>query len=232
MAKDFLPEIKSANLGIESANAGFKAATGRRYPTLSLNSNFSTNYSTFADRSRGVFEGTETFQREIGFLTGNPTQTVSSVVVVPREIDRIPNYNRGDQFSDNLSRSLSVSLQIPVFNRFQTSAAIQRSKIVQEQADITLTEVNNQVRQNIESAYNDALAASKSFEATTKQVNALQESFRVIQNQYNIGAVNFTDFQIANNNLVRAKSDLIRTKYQYIFRIKILDFYQGKPITL
>jgi outer membrane protein len=104
--------------------------------------------------------------------------------------------------------------------------------IVQEQAEITLTEVTNQVRQNIESAYNDALAASKSFEATTKQVNALEESFRVIQNQYNIGAVNFTDFQIANNNLVRAKSDLIRAKYQYIFRIKVLDFYQGKPITL
>jgi outer membrane protein len=232
MAKDFLPEVKSANLGIESADAGYKVATGRRYPTLSMNGGFSTNYSTFADRDRLVFDGTQSIQREIGFLTATPSQTVSTVATVPKQVDVLSGYGRGDQFSDNLSRSVSISIQIPVFNRYQTSAAIQRSKITQVRAEITLNEVTNQVRQNIESAYNDALAASKSFDATRKQVQALEESFRVIQSQYNIGAVNFTDFQIANNNLVRAKSDLIRAKYQYIFRIKVLDFYQGKPITL
>ncbi|MEM8895847.1 MAG: TolC family protein, partial [Bacteroidota bacterium] len=158
--------------------------------------------------------------------------TVSSIVEQPRVIDVIPDFPIGDQFSDNLSRSLSLNLSIPVFNRWQTEAGIQRSKINQQRAKISAQETRNILRQNIETAYNDALAASKSYGASLKQVTALEESFRVTQSQYNLGAVNFTDFQVANNNLVMAKSDLIRAKYQYLFRLMVLDFYQGKPFTI
>lgn len=231
-AEQLMPEIKSADLTIQSADLGYRIAQGRRYPSLSVNGGLSTNYSTAANRERRVFDGTETVLRQIGFLTDDPAVTVSSIVEQPKVIDVRPDYPLGDQFSNNLSRSLSLNLSIPVFNRWQTEAGIQRSKINQQRAQISAQETRNQLRQNIETAYNDALAASKSYAASNKQVEALQESFRVIQNQYNLGAVNFTDFQVANNNLVQAKSDLIRAKYQYLFRLKILDFYQGKPLTI
>ncbi len=231
-AERLMPEIKSADLTIQSADLGYRIAQGRRYPSLSVNGGFSTNYSSAANRERRVFDGTETVLRQIGFLTDDPTTTVSSVVEQPNVVEVRPDFPVGDQFSDNFSQSLSLNLSIPVFNRWQTEAGVQRSKINQQRAQITAQETRNQLRQNIETAYNDALAASKSYNASTKQVEALEESFRVTQNQYNLGAVNFTEFQVANNNLVQAKSDLIRAKYQYLFRLKILDFYQGKPLTI
>ncbi|MEQ9297425.1 MAG: TolC family protein [Cyclobacteriaceae bacterium] len=231
-AEQLMPEIKSADLTIRSADLGYRIAQGGRYPSLSVNGQFSTNYSSAANRERRVFDGTETVLLQTGFLTDDPGTTVSSFVEQPRVVEVRPDFQLGDQFSDNFSRSLSLNLSIPVFNRWQTEAGVQRSKINQQRAQITAQETRNQLRQNIETAYNDALAASKSYSASTKQVEALQESFRITQNQYDLGAVNFTDFQVANNNLVQAKSDLIRAKYQYLFRLKILDFYQGKPLTI
>ena len=64
-----------------------------------------------------------------------------------------------------------------------------------------------------------------------EKVEALEETFRAVQNQYNLGAANFTDYQVASNNLFGARSDLVRAKYDYIFKMKILDFYQGKTLT-
>ena len=82
----------------------------------------------------------------------------------------------------------------------------------------------------IESAYNDAVASARSYEASLKQVEALEESFRATEKRYQNGVVNFVDFQIADNNLFQARSNLVRNKYDYIFKVKILDFYQGKPL--
>ena len=136
-----------------------------------------------------------------------------------------------DQLDQNLSKSLSLSLTIPIFNGFNTVARIQRSKIALQQAEINQIERRNTLRQQIETAYNDARAAANTYEASEKQVAALEETFRVIENQYNLGASNFTDYQVASNNLFRAKSDFVRAKYDYIFKMKILDFYMGKPLT-
>ena len=79
--------------------------------------------------------------------------------------------------------------------------------------------------------YTNAIAASKAYEASGRQVEALEETFRSVENQYNLGAANFTDYQVASNNLFGARSDLVRSKYDFIFKMKILDFYQGIPIS-
>ncbi|MGI9543932.1 MAG: TolC family protein, partial [Cyclobacteriaceae bacterium] len=134
------------------------------------------------------------------------------------------------QFNDNLSRSLSFNLQIPVFNGFAVRAQRQRATVGRRQAEIIAEETRNQLRQIIESAYNDAIASARSYEASLKQVEALEESFRATEKRYQNGVVNFVDFQIADNNLFQARSDLVRNKYDYIFKVKILDFYQGKPL--
>ena len=62
-------------------------------------------------------------------------------------------------------------------------------------------------------------------------MEALEETLRIVENQYNLGAANYTEYQIASNNLFVAKSDLVRSKFNYIFKQKILDFYQNRPLT-
>ena len=166
----------------------------------------------------------------IGYLTNDPIQTVSSLSLVPNVIGSDKNFTVLEQWKDYLSKSLSFSISIPIFNRYQVSGNIKRAKLNKELADINVIEARNQVRQTIESSYNDALAASKTYNASIKQVRALEESFRIIKSQYDLGSVNYTEYQIANNNLVRAKNDLISSRYDYIFKVKVLDFYQGKEL--
>ena len=167
----------------------------------------------------------------IGYLTTNPLETVSSMSLVPNVVGSDKDFTVLEQWKDYLSKSLSFSISIPIFNRYSTSGNIKRAKLNKELSDINLIEAKNQIRQTIETSYNDALAASKSYSATVKQVRALEESFRIIQSQYDLGSINFTEYQISNNNLVRAKNDMLSSKYDYIFKLKVLDFYQGKELT-
>jgi outer membrane protein len=107
---------------------------------------------------------------------------------------------------------------------------VQRAAINTEVARISEIETQNTLRQSIETAYNDALAASKTYNSSVKQVNAREEAYRMNQQRFELGAVNFVEYQISENDLFQSRSDLTRAKYNFIFRKKILDFYQGKPI--
>jgi len=231
VAINVLPEIKSAEKNAQSSLYDLRISRSGRFPTLSVSSNFSSNYSSFANREREFYDGFSMQPTTIGYLTNNPLQTVSSLTLVPNVVGSDKDFTLLEQWKDYLSKSLSFSISIPIFNRYQTSSNIKRAKLNKEIADISVIEARNQVRQTIETAYNDALAASKSFTASQKQVRALEESFRIIKSQYNLGSVNYTEYQISNNNLVRATNDLLISKYDYIFKLKVLDFYQGKKLT-
>ncbi len=139
-------------------------------------------------------------------------------------------YSRKDQLNDNLAQSASLQLQIPIFNGYQTRASVKRSYFNTQQAEINLTSAENTLRQSVETAYNDAAASSKTYQSALRLVNARDEAFRMSKQRFDNGAVNFVEYQTAENALFQAKSDLVRAKYDFIFKKKVLDFYQGKPI--
>jgi outer membrane protein len=221
------PEIRSADLGVESAEYGLKTAKGARIPTLSLGGQGFTNYS---DQNRDFEVETVTQTRRVGFLESDPTQFV--VAEIPFTVTTFRDIPMTTQWKNNRSWQLGFNLAIPIFNGYQVSTGIQRARIQKELADIDARETRNTLRQVIERAYNDARAASKVYDAAGKQVDALEESFRATEKGYNLGASRFVDYQVVSNNLFRARSDLSRAKYDYIFKIKVLDFYVGNPITL
>lgn len=139
-------------------------------------------------------------------------------------------YSRSKQLRDNIAQSASLQLQIPIFNGYQTRASVKRSYFNTQQAEINLVSAKNTLRQSVETAYNDALASSKTYQSAVKLVNARDEAFRMAKQRYDNGAANFVEYQTAENALFQAKSDLVRAKYDFIFKKKVLDFYQGKPI--
>ncbi len=221
-----MPEIRSAELQVESAVRGVKAAEAGYSPSISASGSFRTNYSD-AFQQYVIDESVAPTEMQVptDYVTTNGVEILQNVQIPAGSIETV---EFGDQIDQNLSRSLSLNLNIPIFNNLQARSNVQRAKIGLQQAEIAVMEQKNTLRQTIESSYNDALAASKTFQASQKQVQALEETFRSIQNQYNLGAANFTDYQVASNNLYRAKSDLVRAKYDYIFKRKIIDFYLGK----
>lgn len=224
MALKSQPEVKGAEANLEAARFGVKAAQGNVSPTLSGRASFNTNYSDAFFRA--IPSGTRTVTQTVIFQG----QEAEIQVEQPNFIQEEVSFN--DQLDQNLSKALSLNLSIPLFNGFNTVAQVQRSKIALQQAEINRIETRNTLRQQIETAFNDARAALKTYEASQKQVDALEETFRAVENQYNFGAANFTDYQVASNNLYGARSDLVRAKYDLIFKLKLLDFYMGNPLNL
>ncbi|MFW5761339.1 MAG: TolC family protein [Cyclobacteriaceae bacterium] len=143
----------------------------------------------------------------------------------------LSDYTILEQYDDNLSQSVSLNLNIPIFNNLNVRSNVQRAQIQRDRSHIVYERTLNQLRQTIELAYNDALAASETYNSAQQQVKALEETFRAIEKRYNAGAVNYVDLQLASNNLFQARTQLLQAKYDYIFRIKVLDFYLGNPIT-
>jgi outer membrane protein len=221
-----MPEIKAAQLRRRSAAHALRSARGSYYPRLSLNGSISTLYSDA--RKEFIQEGSATVPVEIGYLQSNPAERVYYDQVIPQGFIRTTSLS--DQFSNNLGKSLGLNLTIPIFNGYATRANVQRTAINRELADITYTETENRLRQSVESAYNDATAAAKTYSSSQKQVQARTEAFRMTKQRYELGAVNFVEYQVSENDLFQAQSDLLRAKYDFIFKKKVLDFYQGKPL--
>lgn len=227
MALATMPEIRSAWLKLESAEYALKASRGNYYPRLSLNASATSNYSSLTSKDKQVGDGN---------FTAGPIPvgvTASGIDVFPYQQGFVvipEKYKTNDQLKDNVFKTLSLQLSIPILNGFQTRTNVQRSIINKEIADITIKETQNTLRQSIETAYNDAVSASRSYASSVKQVNAQQEAYRMNKQRLEVGALNIIEYQVSENDLFRAKSDLTRAKYNFIFKKKILDFYQGKNI--
>jgi outer membrane protein len=232
IARETLPEVKSARLKVESASYEVKTAIGNLYPRLSVTGSINSNYSSASDRERFISDGgesTPTFP-QIGVVDGTGAVVYSSTPVFVPSGYMVNNYGRREQLKDNIFRSVSLGLSIPIFNNYQTRAAYQRSVISRQVASIAEKEVENTLRQSVETAFNDALAASKTYNSSLRQVQAREEAYRMTKQRFDIGATPYVEYQVAENDLFQAKSDLARAKYDLIFKKKVLDFYQGKPL--
>lgn len=137
----------------------------------------------------------------------------------------------GDQLDRNLSESIGLSLSIPIFNGLQSRTANNRSRLNRINTELQLQDTKNQLYSSVQQAYNDASAANRQYEASIKSVAAAERAFSYAEQRQAVGSMNDVDFNISRNNLAIAKSEQLRAKYDYMFRTKILDFYQGKPLS-
>src|SRR5690606_34364922 len=173
------------------------------------------NYASASDGPHFVPSGDDPVPviQEIGYVEGTGQRVLANTFETPGVMEET--YGRRQQFEDNLFRSLNFTLSIPVFNGMQARSAYQRSMIARNQAEINRAEVRNALRQEVETAYNDAVAAQKTYQSALQQVAAREEAFRSIQARYNSGASNYFEYQLAESQLFQARSDLSRAKYNF-----------------
>ncbi len=136
------------------------------------------------------------------------------------------------QINNNLSQTIGVSMNIPIFNGLTTHYSIKNSHLQLERSRYQQQQVKDQLKQDVYKAYTDAKSAAKRYDASGKNVQALETAFSYTQSMFDLGAVNALDYSTAKANLAQAQVTLITAKYDYIFKVKVLDFYQGKPIKL
>jgi len=135
-----------------------------------------------------------------------------------------------DQFRENREFALGLGLNIPIYNNRLIRSDIERAEIGLRDAEIQAQIVRQQLRQNIEQAYVDAVTSFSQFQQTREQIRNLQLVYDNAKRQFEVGLINSTDFVIAQNNLQRAELNQIQNKYQYIFNVKVLNFYQGEEL--
>jgi len=200
------PQIKGAEFQLESSEMGLGIAKGARSPRLSLNGSYNTRYSDIRQKLAGI----------------DPVTSVPTYEEYPFM----------DQLKDNVNYGLSLSLSVPIFNGWQVNQAISNARLGIEQSQYNLEYQKNILYKNIQQAYADAMASLKKFHSSQRALVSVKESFRYTEQKFNVGLVNTIDYKTSKNQLTRTQSDLLQAKYEYIFKVKVLDFYRGKELNL
>jgi len=223
-ALEVFPNVKSAEYRLKSSDKSLAISRGGRSPRITLNGSMGSGYSDARTRILGV--------DSLGmFPSGYQTVSGESVLMpILNYHSEITPFNQ--QLKDNFSQSLSFSLSIPLFNGWMTNSSIANAKIGVLSAKNELQKTKNQLRKQVEQVRADVIAAEKQYEFAKKSSEALQESFTYNEQKFNEGMLNVYDYNDAKNKLIKAESELLQAKYDYLFKIKILDFFMGKPLTL
>ncbi|MDD2584001.1 MAG: TolC family protein [Bacteroidales bacterium] len=137
-----------------------------------------------------------------------------------------------DQFNENRNPSIGFGLSIPIFNNYRVKTNVKNAKLTVRRAKIEYKSRLQVLYKEIQQAGNEALSYYEKYKAAEQNVKAMEESFRYVQQKFDVGVLNATDYTVAKTNLFKAKSDYYQSKYQYVFQLKILDFYRGMPISL
>ena len=199
------PQIKNAKLGVQDADYNIEIAKSFLKPSLNFSFGANTSYQHLQGKKDEI--------------------TIFNGITMEEEI--IPN-GFFKQFSDNLGYNFSLNLSIPIFNRTQSKTNIERQYINKKISQVNLTNEKLQLQQTIEQAFVDSKAASKAYEASKISLEAQKEAFKNAQESYNLGASTLFDFDLVRNRLVSAESALIRAKYDFVFKSKVLQFYYGE----
>lgn len=213
--------VKANELKIRSAEKAVKVAQSGFYPTVGININLASNYSSLAETLK------PTSITEIN--TGNYVIINGNQAPVLRKEQ---NYNSSktsffNQINNNLGRFAGIGIQVPLFNSFQSKNRVKLSKITLKNILLESDNAKLQLKQNIEQAHLNMNASYERYKVLTEQVGNFQESFRAAEVRFENGAINAAEYLISKNNLDRTKINLAQAKYEYIFRTRLLDFYQG-----
>jgi outer membrane protein len=224
IAEQEMPEIRSAELARESSEKGLDIAKGGRYPWLSLSANYNSGFSDIREKVVGFGEMPPA---PIG-ITDDGTN-VNSYPIPSPQYGKYPFF---EQMRDNTSAGVGLGLSIPIFNGWQVNTNVANARIFLENAELELQSRKLALYASIQQAYADALAALKKFRATEQALISMEESFKYTEKKFEVGLVNTVDYNTSKNQLTATQSDLLQAKYDFIFRVEILNFYMGEPIAL
>ncbi len=137
-----------------------------------------------------------------------------------------------DQISENFGQSIGVSLSVPIYNNHQNRISMERARLGVINAELNNRQMRQQLKSDIQRAIADARAAKLSLAAAEKSLEAATVAFNNADRRFDLGAINSLEYVTARNNMDRAQTDLTRARYQYLFNLKTVEFYQGKPLRL
>ncbi|MBU6339920.1 MAG: TolC family protein [Bacteroidetes bacterium] len=219
------PSVVSAEFRIKSAEEGVKIAKAAYMPSISafasLSSNFSTQYKDY------VYTGNYKQRTTIVGIGGNDVP----VVFYDPEV-QVRSINYLNQMDRNFGQNVGISLNVPIYQNGRTHLSVERARLNILNAQLTSNQAKQTLKNDIQTAIANVRSAKRQMDAASKSVDANRIAFTNAEKRYALGANSALDFFTAKTNLAISENDLIVAKYDYLFRLKILDFYQGKTLAI
>lgn len=160
---------------------------------------------------------------------GGLNSNFSSGFKNPTTGDVVPYFT---QLGATTSANVGVNLSVPIFNGLRTRIGIQRAELGIKVAKLATTQLETTLKSNIERALTDVRAAKKRLAVSRKSVVATRLSVENTRKRYDLGVVNSFELTSVQNTLIATESSVLQAKYDYLFKLKILDYYRGRPITI
>ena len=216
------PDVVAAQHRLRSADLQHFVALGGRSVRLSLSGSLSSFYSTLSTQNTGT-----------PILTNIPfgvDKNGDPVYIQQRVYSSSETVGFSDQFKKNYGTSLGLNLTVPIFNGWSVNTNIQKANIQQMNAKLNEKQVKLNVYKNVNQSYLNFKNAIKRYEASQETMDANKEAYEISEKQFELGALNISDYISSKNSFNKSQNDYLQAKYEVVFRRKVLDFYEGKPL--
>jgi outer membrane protein len=231
------PQQKANEFRIKAAQKNILVTKAGMYPTLNLGANLSTNFSnSFKYISGATFLGyTPVTGAEPIINVSNVNYYVQTPVYKPSQSNRSFNdlwQGWSKQLDNNFGQNVGFSLSVPIFSNGQNKMAYQQSKLQLKTAELQKTQSDLKLKQDIYMAYSNATAALQKFNFGKKTVESAQKAYDFAIKRYEVGLLGSLDLITNQNNLLKAKLQQLANQYDYVFKMKLLEFYKGTGLKL
>ena len=213
-------KIKSAEYNLISSERNLSYAKGKISPSITLAGTIGSGYSGL---DQTVVSSTPIVQ-QIGVTSSNEAVYIPSVTDVTKKTPW------SSQLGNNLNKSIAFTLSVPLFNGLSTYANIQTAKLQMLNNQYGYDIAKQQLYKTIVQAYTDAQGALNKYASAKVAYETSMQSFSYAESKFNAGAINSFDFNNSKNRTLKTETDMLNAKYDFIFKLKVLDYYQGKPL--
>lgn len=222
-AQKHFGSIKGAQYRLTAAQKGWWAARGGLLPQLSVGAQLGTSYASTYQQLSYVPSGTVD---TVGFTTAGDYVVRPGVSAVGTDVPF------GKQLNNNFRQTVSLNLNIPLFNAWQAQYNTRQAKINIASQELNITQVELTLKQNVYKAYNDARSSIQKYYAALHAAEAAERAQDFAKKRYDLGLTSAVDYLITQNTQYSAEANLVSAKYDLIFKLKVIDYYLGKELKL
>jgi outer membrane protein len=222
------PQQKMNEYNLKAAEKNSLAVKGLLYPTISAFGNLGSSYGYFrTPRFTQVFTGYAPSGLVVSNNSGGFIDVQKPVYKNGVQNGYIISEPFGTQFNNNFGQSIGLSLSVPIFNGWQTKANYKKSKINIKNLEYQIDLDNKTLKQNIYQAYNAAVVALAKLTSSEKAVQAAQKTYDYTLTRYTVGMIGTLELVTNQNNLFTAKLQYALNQFDYVFKMKVLEYYKG-----
>lgn len=165
-------------------------------------------------------------------FNANVNTLYSDNFVIPTGSGTFRKISFSDQIDGNLGQSLSLNLNIPIYNRGRVLTSVRQADIAGSQQKLNIRQAENTLYTSVANAVANYKAALAKYVALNEAVTAQKKNYDYNVTRFETGALSSADMIISRSGYEVAEANLIQGKYDLVFRKVLLDFYRGKPLSL